>query len=263
VTTAYIDLRFTDTDGRRHVVYAAMRDSGLWDVRGIVAGRPFTKECDGWQSVERTVLWLRRHAHEPAPYGPRLSGAVAAGIALLMLLSAGPAYAQLQPAASPAIQDFEAATREYAALHRRLEATLPTLEVTSNPDTIFRLVQQMAVALRNARPDARPGEFFTEAAAVGLRARIAEALDANDFTAADVRVAEVLDGVDARMVSLRVNGTFPWIYATAMFPCLLEALPPLPPELQYRIVGNTLVLVDVHASLIVDLLPYALAETER
>ena len=46
-----------------------------------------------------------------------------------------------------------------------------------------------------------------------------------------------------------------------MFPCVIAALPPLPPELQYRIVGDTLVLIDVHASLIVDLLPRALVET--
>jgi hypothetical protein len=186
-----------------------------------------------------------------------------AGTALLTLGGAGARAHAGQQSPSPAIVSFVEATREYAELHRRLEATLPTLEVTSNPDTIFRLVQQMAVALRNARPDARPGEFFTEAAAVELRARIADALEAHNFTPADVRVAEVLDGVDARMMSLRVNGTFPWIYATAMFPCVLEALPALPPELQYRIVGSTLVLVDIHASLIVDVLPDALAETER
>ena len=64
-----------------------------------------------------------------------------------------------------------------------------------------------------------------------------------------------------RTVVLRVNGTFPWVLATAMFPCVIAALPPLPPELQYRIVGDTLVLIDVHASLIVDLLPHALVET--
>ena len=64
-----------------------------------------------------------------------------------------------------------------------------------------------------------------------------------------------------RTVVLRVNGTFPWVLATAMFPCVIAALPPLPSELQYRIVGDTLVLIDVHASLILDLLPRALVET--
>lgn len=45
-----------------------------------------------------------------------------------------------------------------------------------------------------------------------------------------------------------------------MFACVIEALPPLPAELQYRIVGDDLVLIDVHASLVVDILPRALLD---
>jgi hypothetical protein len=48
-----------------------------------------------------------------------------------------------------------------------------------------------------------------------------------------------------------------------MHPAVLQALPPLPPELQYRMVGCDLVLIDVHADLIVDILPYALADSEE
>jgi hypothetical protein len=33
-----------------------------------------------------------------------------------------------------------------------------------------------------------------------------------------------------------------------------DALPPLPSELQYRMVGGDLVLIDVHASVVVDIL---------
>lgn len=47
-----------------------------------------------------------------------------------------------------------------------------------------------------------------------------------------------------------------------MIPCILQALPPLPPELEYRMVGTDLILIDVHAGLIVDILPYALAGSE-
>jgi hypothetical protein len=262
VTKTYIDLRFTDANGRRHVVYAGMRAGGLWDVRGIVGGEPFTRECHGWQAVERAVFWLRRHAHESAPPASRFGG-IAAAVLLLTLFGAGTAFAERQPEASPALQAFTETTREYAALHRRIEAALPRLDVGSNPDTIFRLIQQMAAAMRNARPDARAGEFFTDDVAVELRKRIAHALAVNDFSPDSIRQAEVLEGVEASSVPLKVNGTFPWIYATAMFPCVLEALPTLPPELQYRIVGDTLVLIDVHAGLIVDLLPHALIETER
>ena len=44
-------------------------------------------------------------------------------------------------------------------------------------------------------------------------------------------------------------------------PQLLAALPRLPAELQYRIIGNSLVLWDHHANLIVDFLPGAFTVT--
>ena len=45
-------------------------------------------------------------------------------------------------------------------------------------------------------------------------------------------------------------------------PQLLSALPPIPGELQYRIVGHALVLWDHHADLIVDVLPDAFAKVK-
>jgi hypothetical protein len=257
-------LQFIDSRGRQQVVYATMHDPGLWEVRGTVSGQPFARQCHGWQAVERTVVWLRRHAHEPAPTPQRSFGPVAAAIGLMMLLGGSAvAMAQSQPPPSPAIQGFVDATREYAMLHRRLEKNLPTLEVTSNAETIYRAVQAMTDAVRAARPNARPGDIFTESVAVELRAVIADALAAEGFVAEDVLAAEAADGIDGAMAPLTVNGRFPWKFASGMFPCVLQALPPLPPELHYRIVGSTLVLIDVHADLIVDVLPYALVTTER
>ena len=42
---------------------------------------------------------------------------------------------------------------------------------------------------------------------------------------------------------------------------ILQSLPPLPEELQYRIIGQSLVLWDCHANLIVDFLPGAFVPT--
>jgi hypothetical protein len=35
-------------------------------------------------------------------------------------------------------------------------------------------------------------------------------------------------------------------------PQVLRSLPPLPPELEYRFIGTTLILLDAHAHIIVD-----------
>ena len=52
-----------------------------------------------------------------------------------------------------------------------------------------------------------------------------------------------------------VNGIYPTTIPLATFPpALLRKLPDLPPELEYRIVGRSLILRDVKANLIVDIL---------
>ena len=241
-----------------------MRDSGVWDVRGIVAGQPFSKECHGWEAVERTVVRLRRHTPDLAPGFQRPSGFVAAAL-LLTLLAGAAAFAQPLTDDTPAARAFVSATRDYALLHRRVESTLPRLDVSAKPELIYSAVKQMGAAMRAARPGASAGDFFTEPLANELRLRIAAALDANGFTPADVRANEAAERMvtDLATPALPVNGRFPWFYASSMFPCVLTALPPLPPELQYRLIGDTLVLIDVHADLIVDVLPYALADSER
>ena len=184
-------------------------------------------------------------------------------LAAAVLTVLGTSLAWTQPATTEerAVAQFADATRRYLALHRLVEMAVP-LEINSDPEAINRSVRHLAAVLRAERRGARPGELFTGELATILRARIARALDDHGLTPGDVMMAEAAEGVDSAAVLLSVNETFPWPYATGMFPCLLEALPELPPELQYRLVGHTLVLVDVHASLVVDLLPYALPAAE-
>ncbi len=258
-----LDLHVYDATGRQHLVRATLADSGGWSVRASIDGRVVVRECDSWQSVERSLYWFRLRANETQPPAARVAAPFAAALVALMFLgAAAAASAQLPTPESDAIRQFTTATRQYAWLHRRLENELAPLEVNSHPDTINRVVQEMAAAVRAARPDARQGDLFTDTLGAELRRRIAAALAANDFTPGDVLTAEAAEGIDAALVPLKVNGPFPWIYASAMFPCVQNALPALPPELQYRIVGSTLVLIDVHAGLIVDFLPHALADTE-
>ena len=182
--------------------------------------------------------------------------------AILIAVSAVFAYGQSD--GNEAVRAFVAATRDYAQIHRRLERQIGPIEISTPVDQINRLINQLAAAIRAERANATQGDFFTLALARELRTSINEALLAHDFSAADVIAAGRVEGIDYERIALRVNGTFPWVLGAAMFPCVIEALPELPPELQYRIVGTDLVLIDIHASLIVDILPSALAwDTER
>ena len=224
----------------------------------------FSKHCSDWQAVERTLNWLRitggRHSvKRPAAQRTALAAAVIAGI--MIAATAAQAFAQTPDPGAQAVQAFERATRDYVQTHRRLESQIGAIQLNSTVAELNRIIQELAAAIRAERPDAKQGDFFTPALAPEMRARINNALRDNGFSPDDVRQNERLEAVEAGAFRLRVNDTFPWVLATAMFPCVIAALPPLSSELQYRIVGDTLVLIDVHASLIVDLLPHALVDT--
>lgn len=115
----------------------------------------------------------------------------------------------------------------------------------------------MATALQAARFTAHEGDIFSSETAGIFRARIEVAVRTGDFEIEDI-VAANEEEVPPRAPFPVVNGRFPWARGAAMWPCVLHALPALPDELQYRIVGRDLVLVDVHANLVVDILREAL-----
>ncbi|HJS06043.1 MAG TPA: hypothetical protein VJ809_00240, partial [Pirellulales bacterium] len=60
---------------------------------------------------------------------------------------------------------------------------------------------------------------------------------------------------------LRING--PATRTNHLPECVVDALPQLPPELEYRSTEGVLVLVDGHANLVVDMLPGPLSFSTR
>jgi hypothetical protein len=179
--------------------------------------------------------------------------------ALVALASCTADLAAAQPLGDETIvlARFEAAVNDYARLHRQLEQHLEPIPVSGDPETIQRLIDMMAAAVRAARPDARAGDLFTAGVSGVLRQRIHKALVTHGIPIEYLRQAANEDSAGQR-VPLSINGRFPWSAATATPACVLDTLPELPPELEYRIVGENLVLLDVHASLIVDVLPRVL-----
>lgn len=151
------------------------------------------------------------------------------------------------------LQQFTTSIQQYVQLHRQIERQLPPLRARSDAQEIAESSNAMASALQTVRASAREGDIFTSAVGALLRSRIAEALDARGFTAEQV-IAASLEEADEEAPLPAVNGRFPWTRGAEMFPCVLNALPDLPDELQYRIVGRDLVLIDVHANLVVDIL---------
>ena len=53
---------------------------------------------------------------------------------------------------------------------------------------------------------------------------------------------------------ITVNKPLPWGAGRSTFTWLLAALPALPEDLEYRLVGRNLVLIDLRANIVVDVL---------
>ena len=159
----------------------------------------------------------------------------------------------LTPAAieERAVVDFQTRIEAYVALHRRLARS--TAAMPDDEGEFFG--DELRAALVAARPYARRGGFFTLAVETAFRTRIDRSLRLGIPVTAG-RLYEPLLGDPAPAV----NAAFPVGPGAGPWPALFLELPDLPPGLGYALWGRDLVLVDVVANLVLDVLPEALPE---
>jgi hypothetical protein len=192
-----------------------------------------------------TKRWIRWRA---------VSGLVALALCVVparTLAGQGAAASKEQADDAAAFKDFSARVQEYVKLQKTIESSLPALKPTDLPEMIAAHQQVLARKIREARPHAKPGDIFTPAACEAFRHASRAALQGPQ--AADSRAYMDRDAPTPTM-PLAVNGIYPDTEPiTAPSPALLAAFPPLPVEVAYRIVGRTLVVVDVESRLIVDI----------
>lgn len=149
------------------------------------------------------------------------------------------------------VKDFQSRVTKYMDLRRKEAGKSP--KPTTSTDKLADSREQIAGSIRVVRAAARQGEIFAPPIARYFRRRIAATLAGPQGKAirASLRHAEPLRGV-----SLKVNERYPAgapLQSTP--PSLLLNLPELPKELEYRIVGSDLVLLDTAPNIIVDFIP--------
>ena len=179
-------------------------------------------------------------------------GRAAAAVAVLGMLAA----AAVETPDVSGMQRFEQRVDAYVALRQAVLTRISPPPVSADAGAIVAAVDAMANAIRAARPNAQIGDIFTAQSASAFRRRI-DALTRNQGDLTDL-LTEIDSEAPARPPQLMVNGRFDWRYGAPMPASLIEALPRLPGFLQYRFVDRDLVLVDVEAGLVVDILPRAL-----
>jgi hypothetical protein len=151
-------------------------------------------------------------------------------------------------ALSAPVQDFQKRIEDYSKLRQMAGSQLPHLRTTDSPEAIAKHEHALGQA------GAKQGDIFTPEIAAEFRRLIGDSMLGHRAA----RVEKSLQHAEPVALKLRVNDAYPaGIPLQSTPPTLLTNLPKLPKELQYRIAGRDLVLLDVDANLVVDFIPGA------
>ena len=197
--------------------------------------------------------WQRRRARAYMPdmcrrIGSRLLGGVA--LAVLSLGRAHAAIAQEHTASeTKAVAEFQARLADYLALHRKLEAGLPKLPKQASPEQVDANQRNLGLLIKNARSDAKRGQLFAPDMEALVKRTLAGIVSG---PAGKLMKASIMDE-NPGVPDLSVNDRYPdSVPLSTMPPRVLESLPKLEEDIEYRFIGERLVLMDAHAHIVID-----------
>ncbi len=176
---------------------------------------------------------------------PRLHGSAGSTVVGL----AGPPQATVNAKGS-ATKAFLDRLKEYVTFHHNVEKMVPPLAETADPAKISAREKALGEALIKSRPEAKPGDFFIKEYQPYLMQIVRDDFAKRPLADRKALVVELPKGV-----RIAVNEVYPTVLPLATLPGnLLQQLPELPPELEYRIVGRDLLLRDVKGNVVVDIM---------
>jgi hypothetical protein len=149
------------------------------------------------------------------------------------------------------LAEFKAKVDAYDGLRKDLGKKAPPLKKTDDPHEIAMAEKALAQQIKVARANAKPGDIFTPETQRLFKRLLRPTLKGDE----GVENKNVLkeDRPPATKIPFKVNAEYPKEQPLSTVPPdLLQALPPLPEALQYRVAGKHLILYCTRANLIVD-----------
>jgi hypothetical protein len=148
--------------------------------------------------------------------------------------------------------------KEYVDLHLKLERSLPTLPEKATPEQIDKNQRALAKMVQAARATAKPADLFTPEARPVIKRLLATVFGGPDGKQLKASIMDE-NPVDPATLKLTVNARYPDVVPlTSVPPQVLQTLPKLSEDLEYRFIGDWLILLDTHAHTIADFIDNAL-----
>jgi hypothetical protein len=146
--------------------------------------------------------------------------------------------------------EFHNRVQAYMKIHNEAESKVPNLKRTDDPVEIAQREQALAQMIMTLRAQAPANEIFAKE----YQPHFVKIVQ-DDFANRSAADRKALVHELPKLVKIDINTVYPTNLPLITVPAgLLRKLPDLQPELEYRIVGRSLLLRDVKANLIVDVL---------
>ena len=184
----------------------------------------------------------------------------------LLLVSAGAFACARKPVEAPEaaprtgnedriIADFKERLSKYESVSSKLRGEVFPPGQETKAEEIHKRQKELARRIVAALPGWQQGNIFTPEIAALVKRRLAEAM--RGVEGANNRGAIFDDAPPAQKIVVMTE--YPSGAPVATVPAeILKLMPVLPKELEYRFVGRDLILLDVSAYLMVDVIPEAI-----
>lgn len=157
--------------------------------------------------------------------------------------------AQATNADAQTLADFQARVKNYLALREKLMKGTPALPDKATPDQIEAHQRAIGQLVMAARKGARKGDLFGADMTVLVRRLLGPIFKGPDGAAIRNAILE-----EPQPLVPTINTRYPDdVPVSTMPPEILKALPKIDETLEFRFVGRHLILMDVPAHLIVDI----------
>lgn len=161
----------------------------------------------------------------------------------------------LSPEDAEALATMNDRLKEYMEVHQKLERMLPPVPKDATPEQIDQNQRALEKLVRANRSTAKPGDIFTPTAQPVIKRLLATVFGGPDGK----QLKSSIMDENPVGIKLAVNGRYPdTVPLSTVPPEVLQTLPKLPEELEYRFIGNRLIILDVHAHVVADFIEDAL-----